>query len=605
MSFLTNKGYHDDGNDILLHDESKLVHDPELTSNIFNDYYVNITSQLGLSDLPETDACPSVLAINDRHNNLHMSFSFQPTTVEHVAEKLHQLNSKKATGFDHIPAKLLKVSADIIAPSLTAQINNNIATSCFPTELKTAQVIPVYKKKDPLDKANYRPVSILPALSKIFERILADQMMEFFSAFRKGISCQSILLKMMEDWRKALDDRKYVGAVLMDLSKAFDCMPHNLLLAKLQAYGLSNEAITLMRSYLTGRRQRVKIGSTTSSWLEVKKGVPQGSILGPLLFNVFINDFFYVIDGCNIYNYADDNTLSVTHSNQTVLATMLQGKAEEAIDWFSNNAMAANPDKFQAILLAPSVRETLIKPINIKDSIITTAHSVNILGIEIEDKLKFNTHINSICRKAARQLNVLRRLSSLLDQESRMAIFRAFIVSNFNYCPLVWHFCGKRNTSKIEKLQERALRFVFNDFTSSYENMLKKAELTTLTLSRIKTLALEVYKALHGHSPPYMKDMFTSRQEQKHSLRNEHQLNIPFSRTVGFGSHSIQFEGARVWNHLPNKIRCAENLASFKKTPSNMGRMSLCHLYQLFLVTPCFTLCNFFLPCCNWLFSFT
>ena len=136
-----------------------------------------------------------MLAINDRHNNLHMSFSFQPTTDEHVAEKLHQLNSKKATGFDHIPAKLLKVSADIIAPSLTPQINNNIATSCFPTELKTAQVIPVYKKKDPLDKAIYRPVSILPALSKIFERILADQMTEFFndifspslSAFRKGI----------------------------------------------------------------------------------------------------------------------------------------------------------------------------------------------------------------------------------------------------------------------------------------------------------------------------------------------------------------------------------------------------------------------------------
>ena len=179
--------------------------------------------------------------------------------------------------------------------------------------------------------------------------------------------------------------------------------------------------------------------------------------------------------------------------------------------------------------------------------------------------------INSICRKAARQLNVLRRLSSLLDQESRMAIFRAFIVSNFNYCPLVWHFCGKTNTSKMEKLQERALRFVFNDFTSSYDNMLEKAELTTLTLSRIKTLALEVYKAIHGHSPPYMNDMFTSRQEQTHSLRNAHQLNIPCTRTVGFGSHSIQFEGARLWNHLPNKIRCAENLASFKKLLRTWG----------------------------------
>ena len=256
-----------------------------------------------------------------------------------------------------------------------------------------------------------------------------------------------------------------------------------------------------MRSYLTGRRQRVKIGTTTSAWLEIQKGVPQGSILGPLLFNVFTNDLFYVIDGCNIYNYADDNNISVTHSNQTVLATVLQGKAEKS-HWFSNNAMAANPDKFQAMLLVPSIRETLIKPINMKDSTITTARSVNILGIEIDDKLKVNTHINSICCKATRQLNVLRRLFSLLDHESRMAIFRAFIASNFNYCPLVWHFCGKTNTSKIEKLQERALRFVFNDFTSYYDNMLEKAELTTLTLSRIKTLALEVYKAIHGHSPP-------------------------------------------------------------------------------------------------------
>ena len=132
-------------------------------------------------------------------------------------------------------------------------------------------------------------------------------------------------------------------------------------------------------------------------------------------------------------------------------------------------------------------------------------------------------------------------------------------------------FVERQTHPKLRNYKSGLYALFFNDFTSSYDNMLEKAELTTLTLSRIKTLALEVYKAIRGHSPPYMNDMFTSRQEQTHSLRNAHQLNIPCTRTVGFGSHSIQFEGARLWNHLPNKIRCAENLASFKKLLRTWG----------------------------------
>ena len=230
-------------------------------------------------------------------------------------------------------------------------------TSNFPNRLKQAQVIPVYKKKDPLDKHNYRPISILPFVSKLYERSinlqLSDHFENFFNhflgAFRQGMGCQSTLLRLVEDWRGALDRHEYVAAVLMDLSKAFDCLPHDLLLVKLQAYGLSVKACALISSYLSGRRQQVRLGPHCSDWCDIIKGVPQGSIIGPLLFNLFINDIFHVLDRSSLHNYADDNTLSYSHNNPITLKQHLQVDCVAVLHWFEENNMQANPDKFQAI----------------------------------------------------------------------------------------------------------------------------------------------------------------------------------------------------------------------------------------------------------------
>ena len=187
----------------------------------------------------------------------------------------------------------------------------------------------------------------------------------FISAYRKHYSCQHVLLRMIEMWRRCLDDNKMVGAILMDLSKAFDCLPHDSLIAKLDAYGFDKEALRLILSYLSGRKQCVKNGGCLSMLKLILNGVPQGSILGPILFNVFINDIFLLLTQ-NLHNYSDDNTITEIGETVQELINLLQVKTEKAINWLDLNNMIANPDKFKVIILSKEKLNTTDITFNFK-----------------------------------------------------------------------------------------------------------------------------------------------------------------------------------------------------------------------------------------------
>ena len=225
----------------------------------------------------------------------------------------------------------------------------------------------------------------------------------------------------------------------------------------------------MIKSYLSERKQRIKIGQIHSTWESIVKGVPQGSILGPILFNVFVNDIYKCIKDCNIYNYADDNTISKKNRNKERLIGELEIKTKECINWFEVNHMQANPEKFQAICLEPKVKRCNDtneeqSSLCINDTKITFQECVILLGIKIDDKLSFHKHVTDLCKKAARQLNVLCRMNHLLDKKTKMVIYRTYILSNFNYCPLVWHFCGASNASKMEKIPKKSFKFCFQKF---------------------------------------------------------------------------------------------------------------------------------------------
>ena len=308
------------------------------------------------------------------------------------------MNKSKCTPKNTIPVFVIKDNKDLFSRKLLIDFNHAIEQGIFPQNLKLAEVTPVFKTEERLDKSNYRPIGILSAISKIFERLLFSQINAYMDSklsiyqcgFRKNMSAQHCLLLMIEMWKKCLDKKDKAGLLLTDLSKAFDCLNHELLIAKLDAYGFGYKALKLIHSYLTGRLQRVRINSKYSSWIVIMSGVTQGSILGPLLFNIAIADLFYFCNDSSIVNYADDNTPYACEKDISSVILRLKDDSKRLMNWFRQNGLKANPNKFHLILNEPYDNSY----IEIGPNKIYNSKCEKLLGILIDGKLSFENHVD-------------------------------------------------------------------------------------------------------------------------------------------------------------------------------------------------------------------
>ena len=348
-------------------------------------------------------------------------------------------------------------------------------------------------------------------ISNYIEKYLSP----YLFGFRKGHSAEQCINVMIEKWKKALDNRKCVGAVLTDLSKAFDCLNHQLLIAKLEAYGFSYEALTLIYDYLSYRKQRTKVKSAFSSWKNIKYGVPQGSILGPLLFNIFMNDIFLFVKNTKITNYADDNTPYAIESNIDHLLQALEQDTNILFNWFKNNEMKPNDDKCHLLII--NGKDNKIK---IGNEEISGSTSVKLLGVTIDEKLNFNEHVTNICKKASQKLHALARIAKYIEPEKLRLVMRAFIDSQFNYCPLTWMFHSRTMNNKINRLHERALRVVYKNDMLTFEELLLLDKSFSIHHRNLQKLATEMFKIKNGISPILMQELFPA-YENKFNLRSD------------------------------------------------------------------------------------
>ena len=345
----------------------------------------------------------------------------------------------------------------------------------------------------------------------------------------------------------------------MDLSEAFDTINHDLLLAKLRTYGFSNNALNMMCSYLKSRKQRTQINNNFSSEKNIIAGVPQGSIDRSLLFNLFINDLIFFITTF-LSNYVDDNSLYNTGKDLELVKSVLVKDFRTVKEWFYENFMILNPAKCHYVCIGKNTESDVFKFENV---CLENSKEEVILGITIDSKLTFDSHIKTMCRKAGQKLSALSRISPYLETDKKELLFKSMVKSQFNYCSLVWMFWSRNANNLINKIQERSLGLITNDKTSTFEHLLQANNEIRTHQRNLQVLMLKMFKIINGFAPPIMEDFFLFR-ENTHNIRNFQIISNESKKSVRYGLEKVKYRTSLFWANLPEKYKTATSLNSFK-----------------------------------------
>ena len=441
------------------------------TANAFNDYFTTIGANLACKFKSDQNVnIDQDIDNNNRDNlssNVSDNFNFDFISDEYVFNQINKLSNSKSPGLDNIDVKLLKTAAPVICKSLSFICNLSLATSVFPSEWKKAKVVPIFKSGSKCSVENYRPISVLSIVSKIIERAVHDQVYSFMlnnnylsssqSGFRSQFSTATTVIDVQDYILNHMDAGNVTGAIFLDLKKAFDTVDHSLLIKKLKKYGITGNELNWFNSYLNNRMQSVKVGSSASDLKPIGIGIPQGSILGPLLFILFVNDLPDNVK-CKTVMYADDTSLLISSSDPSCLQSSLDHNMGLIASWFESNKLTLNLSKTKFMLFGSP--HNLNKFCNIDLSyngvMIEKVDHFKYLGIVFDNNMTWSHHIDFVSSNISKRCSLIRRIKYHLPNCIIKKLAESLVMPHFDYCCHAWSNCSLHLSKQITGSNEQS-----------------------------------------------------------------------------------------------------------------------------------------------------
>ena len=527
------------------------------------------------------EAFLSFSKIDTRHANLP-PFSYITegridtieVTEDIVRDVLKGLNVSKATGPDGISAKMLKETANTICVPLTSLIKLSLSMGKVPMLWKQANVLPIHKKDEKSVFGNYRPVSLLNIIAKVTEKIVFKDLFNYIrdfdiltlhqSGFVPNDSTVHQLVYLYHTFCKALNDKKDIRIVFCDQSKAFDRVWHCGLLFKLKTIGVTGALLQWFKSYLSNRMQRVVINGKHSGWGLIEAGVPQGSVLGPLLFLIYINDITKGIKSA-IKLFADDTSLYITFDNNIQEATdQLNNDMSTISEWANQWLVTFNPTKTKALLVTLK-RNLIPPPLYFNRHPLENVKCHKHLGLQINETLSWKEHINSISAATNKKVNVLSSLGKILDRKTLLTMYTAFIRPSLEYGSIVWCNCTNDEDDVLEAVQRRAARVISGAIVRTHTACIyQELGLETLKARRNKNILFFFHQIINGNSPAYLFDLLPPIPENTYNLRRQNNYPVPRCRLTKF-QNSFLPKAINLWNNLDERIKTIIDHDAFRK----------------------------------------
>lgn len=542
----------------------------------FNDYFIKSIEEVH----------DSIEIVNDDINidsllrkNVSSFIEFEPLTIEHLNKIINKMKHKASA--DGIDLKLVDDAMPCVGPTLLEIINESFQTGIFPDIWKTTSVTPIPKVNNTKNCDEFRPINMLPTLEKIVEHAAKEQLEYFLetygvlterqSGFRRKHSCETALNLVLSEWKEEVECNRKVAAVFLDLKRAFEIVDRDRLLVKLRGYGVRGTVLKWFKSYLTDRKQVTRYDGVNSRSRCVGLGVPQGSVLRPLLFVIYINDVVCATTNCRVNLFADDTLVSISDTDVNTAVNKLNSELKIIAKWLKVNKLKLNTGKTKAMVIYSSAIANINEKVDGEN--IDYVNEINYLGVIIDNKLSFTKYVDCIVKKVAKKINFFGRISVKLGLWAKILVYKTIIAPHFDYCSTVLFLVNEGDMYKLQKLQNRAMRVILR--CSKYTK-------TSLMLDALQWLSIKetvyfntliiIFKIVKNLLPSYLSRFIVyTYNVHNYGIRSAGNFRLDLNRKV-CSQNSLFYKGLKLFNNMPSDARQVDKISGFRKYCSGYVR---------------------------------